>query len=623
VADAAGTTAFTYNTADQVATVDDPFVTGTPVSTYAYDVAGRPWKRTDAQATLRWERTFESITGRLDTQVIKNDTSGATLASFDLGYDLSGNVISKASSVFSNPANGTWAYFYDGASRLIQATGPNATGASTVYDYAYDGGGNRIVAKETTGSVVKNLSTTYDAAGLPTSATDAATGESLTYTHDQVGNLTQIDSSVATNDWTSTFDAFSRLTCSVQGTSCASGSTRVLFALDALDRARTRSKGSVTKTLTYQGISEQVAETVEGSTTTTYASTAGGAPLAEKTGSTTSFYLRDPHGDVVGLASTAAANQGTASFDPYGRSLATTGTTSFLGYQGDITDPDTKQVDMGTRWYAAGLGRFTSRDVLFGEPTSPMTLNQHVYGGLNPITMWDPTGMGQCSMAGECVTYNDEGDKVAVGGNVSSPDHPMHDQADDVRSVSVTPRPPRPDPLVRDADFVSDAPAAHFRDKGEGRVCPGYRGPCGIPGGGEPFDYCLLDPTCLLWRWSTDVQSHAAREWAMAAGGNCERRNGGYWMCVGAETWTTGPRAALTLGDTVISDSPLEEGSAELEHELGHVRQARALGPFYVPSWIIQEIGGRLIEPTSSDCNTMEIDAGPGGGYGACDPWWS
>jgi RHS repeat-associated protein len=176
-------------------------------------------------------------------------------------------------------------------------------------------------------------------------------------------------------------------------------------------------EGHNPKTLTCQGIAEQLARTVEGTTTTTYASTVGGAPLAEKTRTTASFYLRDPHGDVVGLASTTPANQGTASFDPYGRRLATTGTTSFLGYQGDVTDPETKQVDMGTRWYELGVGRFPSRDVLFGEPTSPMSLNQHVYGGLNPITMWDPTAMAECSPALECVRRDADGNLIAVGGN--------------------------------------------------------------------------------------------------------------------------------------------------------------------------------------------------------------
>ena len=40
---------------------------------------------------------------------------------------------------------------------------------------------------------------------------------------------------------------------------------------------------------------------------------------------------------------------------------------------------------MGTCWYALGQGRFTSRDVLFGELSSPMTLNQFGYTGWRPI----------------------------------------------------------------------------------------------------------------------------------------------------------------------------------------------------------------------------------------------
>jgi RHS repeat-associated protein len=96
---------------------------------------------------------------------------------------------------------------------------------------------------------------------------------------------------------------------------------------------------------------------------------------------------------VVGLVSTAAADQGTRAYDAYGGVLGTTGTQGTLGYQGDITDQVTGQVDMGTRWYQPSTGRFTTRDVLFGEIASPMSLNQFAYGAMNPITMWDPTGM--------------------------------------------------------------------------------------------------------------------------------------------------------------------------------------------------------------------------------------
>lgn len=395
VSDAAGTTALAYNAAGQIATVDDPLVTGSAKSTYTYaPTSGRLATRTDAQSNLRWEQTYEPDTGRVDTLSIKNNTTSAVLASFDLGYDPAGNVTSKASDVFQNPADGAWSYLYDGAGRLTQATGPNASGAATTREYGYDGAGNRILAKETTGqTVTTNLSTNYDAAGLPTTASDSATGETVTYTHDNVGNLTKLDSSISTKDWAYTYDAYSRLTCAKQATGCASGTQRVLFALDPFDRAFTRTKGSSTTAYTYQGIGELAAKTQVGAGTPTYyAYTSGGSPLAQKSGSNAYFFLRDLHGDAVGLATTSAGNQGTASYDAWGKPLATTGTTSWLGFQGDPTDPDTRQVDMGARWYDPGLGRFSTRDALFGDQAAPMSLNQFVYAQANPVSMWDPTG---------------------------------------------------------------------------------------------------------------------------------------------------------------------------------------------------------------------------------------
>jgi YD repeat-containing protein len=313
--------------------------------------------------------------------VIKNTSSGVTLASFDLGYDLAGNVTSKASSVFANAANGTWSYTYDGASRLTKATGPSGTGQTSTWDYAYDGAGNRTLLKQTVGSTVtKNLTTTYGVGGLPTSATDAATGESITYTHDEIGDLTLVDSSIGTNDWSYTYDAWGRTTCAKQAPTCASGSGQVSWKLDAFDRTFTRSATAGSKTTvttpTYRGIGEQLAKLVEVSTTTLELASPSGIPMGEKVGSgSPRFFLADPHGDIVGLVSTQAANLGTGAFDPYGAPI-TAPTGSVLGSQGDLTDQVTKQVDMGTRWDAPGLGRFASRDILFGELTAPMSLNR-------------------------------------------------------------------------------------------------------------------------------------------------------------------------------------------------------------------------------------------------------
>jgi hypothetical protein len=48
---------------------------------------------------------------------------------------------------------------------------------------------------------------------------------------------------------------------------------------------------------------------------------------------------------------------------------------------------------MLTRYYEPTLGRFDTRDVLFGDPLNPTSLNQYVYGVGNPISNTDPTGM--------------------------------------------------------------------------------------------------------------------------------------------------------------------------------------------------------------------------------------
>lgn len=78
--------------------------------------------------------------------------------------------------------------------------------------------------------MTSNLSTTYDGSGLPTAATDATTGESISYTHDKIGDLTLVDSSIAANDWSYSYDAYGRMTCAKQATTCTSGATRVLPA---------------------------------------------------------------------------------------------------------------------------------------------------------------------------------------------------------------------------------------------------------------------------------------------------------------------------------------------------------------------------------------------------------
>jgi RHS repeat-associated protein len=86
--------------------------------------------------------------------------------------------------------------------------------------------------------------------------------------------------------------------------------------------------------------------------------------------------------------------------------LATFPAQGHLGFQGQLTDALTGQVDMLTRYYEPTMGRFDTRDVLLGDPTDPTSLNLSVYGADAPVTFTDPTGMkielGEVGTAGPC-----------------------------------------------------------------------------------------------------------------------------------------------------------------------------------------------------------------------------
>jgi RHS repeat-associated protein len=588
VADAAGTTTFTYNAAAQVATLDDPLTTS-GLTTYGYDTAGRPSTRTDGQANLTWTRTYEPNTGRVDTQTIKNTSTQGVLASFDLGYDAASNVTSKASSVFSNPSNGTWSYQYDAAGRMTLAVGPNATGAQTTWTYGFDGASSRTSVQTGAGTPV---TTTYqDGSGFPLSSTDGTT-----YTTDDAGNLVQIDRTGTANDWTYGFDAFNRMTCARQGTDCTTASGKITFALDAFDRADARTKDSVTTAYTYRGISETPVKTVTGATTTTYASSAGGDPVAQKTGSATRFLLTDLHSDTVGLVDTAASNQATMAYDPWGSPLGVTGTeTTWFGFQSDPTDPDTRQVDMGARWYEAGVGRFSARDVLFGDAQVPASLNQFAYANGAPVTFWDPDGLAACEAGMRCPPGGMTDPKVwsqwaktqqriqehtcwsCYGlGDYESPSH-------------VKPKPPGPKagPITGPRALVTHL----TRVASDGRVS------------------------------AFESQSLAHLEWATEIGGaDCAYfAKADFWRCVNARGASNGPRNVLTIGNVIVSDQSRINPNL-LKHELGHVKQGRALGAVYIPAYVASEALARMLNPMNSNCNIMEVGAGPGGGYEPCRP---
>jgi RHS repeat-associated protein len=436
-ADPAGTTSFHYDNYGRIDGITDP-LSGTQATNYTYNDASQPLTRTDP-AGLKATRTFDS-SGALASESVAPSGGGSTLASYAYTYDKAGNVATLAQSFPSGAGNtdaGTWTYTNDEQDRLTYASLAKSGGGTATLAYGYDGAGNRTSVAVNGGTAV---TTSFDTASYPSSSSDGTS-----YTFDALGDLLSMSGGPRT--WTFTYDPWSRTTQAAG----AGGTPTVTYGYDALDRAITRTKSGVTTTRAYVGLSEDVATSVTSGTTTKYAYSLSG-PLGSKVGTgAAKSYIPNLHGDLGLVATSAGGITGTVAYGPYGDKQVTTGdgTTAPISFQSDFTDADTGLVDAGTRLFDPVSGRFTARDVLFGEAKWGISLNQFVYGGDNPLTRDDPTGM--CMY--DCFGIIYDGTQRGNGGrNVSTNQNYNRAGTDETDyhppSAGVPPAPPAPPPAV-------------------------------------------------------------------------------------------------------------------------------------------------------------------------------
>ena len=194
--------------------------------------------------------------------------------------------------------------------------------------------------------------------------------------------------------------------------------------LDAFGRVIERTIDSTSESFTYQGTSEALVQSKVAGTATTFAQGPSGPIGYAKGQHPPHLYIKDLHSDVV--AETRASGggvdiRGASWYSPWGERESLDGSLGLLGFQGQ---PHTQLgdgpelVDMTTRYYQAGLGRFTTGDVLFGEVSDPMSLNRYGYALGSPVTYSDPSGM--CVLdetTGECYQQpTDQGAQSGSGG---------------------------------------------------------------------------------------------------------------------------------------------------------------------------------------------------------------
>ncbi|MEI7744799.1 MAG: hypothetical protein WCK58_13750, partial [Chloroflexota bacterium] len=315
--------------------LDRPTAMTDPVSasgwTFSYGAAGQATGSTQGNGNTV-ASTFDAM-GRELTRTTR--TGSTSRAAYTWTHNRAGLALSEASTITGDLSNGTIGYGYDPLGRLTTA---GATG------YTWDAATNR------TGSGAST--TAFDAANRPTSGTSPTAA----YTSDQDGRLTTRPGQ------SMTWDHLGRLL----SVTTSAGTTT--YTYDPLDRLRTVTDpaGAVTR-FRYTGLSTSAAQLLDGTGTATRFIGNGwtgerlldwvpGSPATDRR-----YHGTNAHHDTTWLADASGAVISSLRYDPWGvpRSAVPAGFTPFR-FQGSWHDTGTDLAWVVTRWYAPGLGTFTS-----------------------------------------------------------------------------------------------------------------------------------------------------------------------------------------------------------------------------------------------------------------------
>jgi RHS repeat-associated protein len=383
------------------------YVTGTDYTSFSE--VGAIHLRHNAGTIADIVRTYQTDTRRLSQIWTSKQTAPTTVADLRYSHDPAGN-LTKASDLTSAD---TECFTTDYLRRLSQAWTPAdgncaptpsaaMLGGPTAYwhTYTHDSVGNRTQMVEHA-TAAGDRTTTYTVpAGAHrltgTSTTDTTGTTTGAYTYDTTGNtLTRPTASSDTQ--TLTWDPEGHLTTSQDTT----GTTSYLYHVDGTRLIRKDPTGT---TLYLPG--QELRSTTSGGKKATRYYTHAGQTIATRTaGGGVTWLTGDHHGttqiSITAVGQTVATRRQT----PYGQPRTGTGTwptTMDKGFVGGTND-NTGLTHLGAREYDPKTGRFISVDPIL-DPTDPQQMHGYTYANNNPTTFTDPTGLiinKQCA-DGEC-----------------------------------------------------------------------------------------------------------------------------------------------------------------------------------------------------------------------------
>ena len=334
---------------------------------------------------------------------LSNTKNAAVLSQYSYTYDLAGQQVSK-----TDHGGQQTAYTYNGIGQLTgEVQSQNSTNMHQ-YSYQYSAAQNR---------------TQMDLDGVTTAYTYDVNNRLLTqtvgtaatnYTYDANGNQKTAETADGTLQYG--YDGLNRMTAAAEPGMSASYS----YGANGLRTSKT--VDGVTTTYVWDG--DQIVLEQIGSTVRKYIRGLNLAAMVS--GTDTSYYLYNAHGDVVQLTDGSGTITKNYAYDAFGCELFPSDTdVNPFRYCGEYLDRETGTYYLRTRYYQPGGGRFAqidsywNSDNLLYDATGQVSLaailqsgNLYTYCGNNPVRFVDMGGTRYADAQGK--TEGDVDDHIKV-----------------------------------------------------------------------------------------------------------------------------------------------------------------------------------------------------------------
>jgi RHS repeat-associated protein len=323
------------------------------VNTIEYDLGNRQTRVRYANAA-EWSATYDAR-GRPATEKLTGPSGVIYSTAYSL--DLVGNV----TAVVSPDPTLAASYVYDDLYRLTNAT----LGTGESFTYEFDDAGN-LTHKSDVGDY------RYSEGGAPGTCVTTAGAGKYTWT---------AEGQVASAPWgTHMWDPLGRLL------RLTTPSATINFSYDYAGRrvtARSTAPGGV-DLVTPDPLYSIEAGILVLQLAGFARQAAGGGRL---------FMHRDHLGSLIRVTDGAGAVVESRRYDPYGRTIAHTGTVDTpLAFGTGVPEELSGLILLGARYYSPTLGRFISADDVVSDPLVPVNWASYTYCRGNPTSFFDPNG---------------------------------------------------------------------------------------------------------------------------------------------------------------------------------------------------------------------------------------